>query len=56
MIIFIFANLFSGGLRRLLQFVESGMLNPTRFQDIIARHDLTAAWRKFEKQFLDDEP
>lgn len=41
---------------RLLQFVESGMLNPARFQDIITRHDLTATWRKFEKQFLDDEP
>ena len=41
---------------RLLQFVESGTLNPARFQDVIARHDLTIAWRKFEKQFLDDEP
>ncbi len=37
---------------RLLQFVESGALDATRFQDILTRHGLGAAWRKFEQQFL----
>ena len=37
---------------RLLQFVESGVLDQTKFQDILRRHDLLAAWGKFEQQFL----
>ncbi|MDX2081832.1 MAG: hypothetical protein SFU53_13695 [Terrimicrobiaceae bacterium] len=37
---------------RLLQFVESGKLSAERFQAIIKRHHLVAAWDKFETQFL----
>jgi hypothetical protein len=41
---------------RLLQFVEAGALDATRFQAILARHDLLEAWQKFERQFLRDTP
>ena len=41
---------------RLLQFIESGTLDAARFQAILSRHGLTAAWERFEKQFLDDTP
>ena len=41
---------------RLLQFIEAGVLDSARFQSILVRHDLVAAWQKFERQFLDDEP
>ncbi len=41
---------------RLLQFVEAGVLNAVRFQAILARHGLVAAWQKFERQFLSDAP
>ena len=41
---------------RLLQFVEAGALEATRFQAILARHGLGAAWKKFEKQFLSNAP
>lgn len=37
---------------RLLQFVEAGALDARRFQDIVARHELEAAWARFEQQFL----
>lgn len=37
---------------RLLQFVEAGALDARRFQDIVARHELEAAWARFERQFL----
>ena len=40
---------------RLLQFVEAGVLDATRFQTILARHGLVAVWQKFERQFLRDE-
>jgi hypothetical protein len=39
---------------RLLQFVEAGALNVARFQDVIMRHGLAEAWRRFEQQFLGD--
>lgn len=39
---------------RLLQFVESGALDTPRFEDIISRHGLMAAWKRFERQFLGD--
>ncbi len=39
---------------RLLQFVEAGVLQPDRFQAIIARHKLDAAWQQFTLQFLSD--
>ena len=41
---------------RLLQFVESGVLDAVRFQAILARHGLLEAWQKFERQFLHDPP
>ncbi|HTL59199.1 MAG TPA: hypothetical protein VL361_26235 [Candidatus Limnocylindrales bacterium] len=37
---------------RLLQFIEAGALDTARIQDVIVRHGLTAAWRRFEQQFL----
>lgn len=39
---------------RLLQFIEAGALDATRFQSILARHGLVDTWRKFERQFLGD--
>ena len=39
---------------RLLQFIESGVVDSARFQDVIARHDLSAAWKRFQQQFLGD--
>lgn len=41
---------------RLLQFIESGALDPARFQAILARHGLAEAWQRFEKQFLGNNP
>ncbi len=41
---------------RVLQFIESGALDAARFQAIVARHGLAAAWQKFQQQFLDDQP
>ncbi|MDQ3813871.1 MAG: hypothetical protein M3347_07950 [Armatimonadota bacterium] len=41
---------------RLLQFIEAGALDPARFQSILTRHGLEAAWQRFEHQFLQDEP
>lgn len=41
---------------RLLQFIESGVLDAPRFQSILGRHGLTAAWQRFEQQFFRDEP
>ena len=41
---------------RLLQFIESGALDVSRFQSILTRHALGAAWQKFERQFLSDSP
>jgi hypothetical protein len=34
------------------QFIEAGALGAARFQAILSRHDLIAAWRRFEQQFL----
>ncbi|MBX3733967.1 MAG: hypothetical protein KF791_15430 [Verrucomicrobiae bacterium] len=41
---------------RLLQFLEAGVLDAGRFHDILARHGLQTAWRRFEDQFLKDAP
>jgi hypothetical protein len=41
---------------RLLQFIEAGALDAARLQAIVARHGLVGAWRRFEKQFLNDAP
>lgn len=37
---------------RLLQFIESGVLDAERFQSILARHGLSDRWREFERTFL----
>jgi hypothetical protein len=39
---------------RLLQFIEAGVLDGAQFQTVVARHGLTEAWQKFERQFLSD--
>ena len=39
---------------RLLQFVESGVLDNERFQTIVGRHHLVEKWNRFEEQFLRD--
>jgi len=41
---------------RLLQFIETGVLDAVRFQAILSRHGLVDAWHKFERQFLSDAP
>ncbi len=41
---------------RLLQFLEEGALDPPRLQSILARHGLSAAWNRFERQFLQGHP
>ena len=41
---------------RLLHFIEAGVLDPACFQAILARHGLLAAWKRFEQQFLSDQP
>lgn len=41
---------------RLLQFIEAGVLDVPRFQATLARHGLTLAWQRFERQFLSDAP
>jgi hypothetical protein len=41
---------------RLLQFLEAGVLDVARFQEIVHRHGLVDAWMKFERQFLADTP
>ncbi len=41
---------------RLLQFIESGVLDSVRFQAILTRHHLVEAWQRFARQFLTDTP
>ncbi len=41
---------------RLLHFIEAGALDIGRFQDIVLRHNLQAAWQRFETLFLSDTP
>lgn len=41
---------------RLLQFVESGVLEAAIFQDILTRHALAERWTQFQRQFLSDTP
>jgi hypothetical protein len=41
---------------RLLQFVESGILDATAFEDILTRHALAERWARFQQQFLYDTP
>ena len=37
---------------RLLQFIESGVLDADRFQAILQRHGLLDRWQTFGNQFL----
>jgi len=37
---------------RVLQFIEAGVLDLERLQEILARHGLIGDWQKFERQFL----
>lgn len=37
---------------RVLQFVEAGVLDSTKFEQLIERHQLSGEWRKFKQQFL----
>jgi hypothetical protein len=41
---------------RLLQFIESGILDAATFQDILTRHALIERWAHFQTQFLSDTP
>lgn len=41
---------------RVLQFVESDVLDAVRFQEILLRHGLMDAWQTFTQQFLNDTP
>lgn len=41
---------------RVLQFIETGVLDAAGFQSILGRHGLTDLWQRFEKQFLSDAP
>lgn len=37
---------------RLLQFVEAGVLDSKKFEQLLERHGLTESWREFRRQFL----
>ncbi len=39
---------------RVLQFVESGVLNSGRFQSILNRHNLQGKWELFQRKFLEN--
>jgi hypothetical protein len=41
---------------RLLQFIEAGVLDPARFQALLTRHELVAAWQRFGQQFPGNQP
>ena len=41
---------------RLLQFLESGVLNTQKFGELVTRHGLSDAWQRFGRQFLSDAP
>jgi hypothetical protein len=38
---------------RLLQFIEAGALNVTRFEAILTRYGLVDRWQRFQRQFLE---
>jgi hypothetical protein len=40
---------------RLLQFVETGALDKTKFEKLIERHGLIDKWRQFQRQFLGND-
>ena len=37
---------------RLLQFVEAGVLESAKFEQLVDRHQLTDKWQRFKQQFL----
>ena len=39
---------------RLVQFVEAGVLDSPRLEEILSRHGLAEAWSRFERRFIDD--
>ena len=41
---------------RLLQFIETGVLDADVFQAILDRHQLAGAWQSFTRLFLSDSP
>jgi len=41
---------------RLLQFLESGVLNAQKFEELVTRHGLSDSWARFGRHFLSDEP
>lgn len=41
---------------RLLQFLESGVLNTQKFGELVTRYGLSDAWQRFGRQFLRDAP
>jgi hypothetical protein len=41
---------------RLLQFLESGVLNTQKFGELVTRHGLSDDWQRFGRQFLRDAP
>ena len=41
---------------RFFQFMESGGLDRSRLETIIARHGLTRRWERYERQFREHEP
>ena len=41
---------------RLLQFLESSVLNTQKFGELVTRHGLSDAWQRFGRQFLSDAP
>ena len=41
---------------RLVQFVEAGVLDIERLNDVLLRHGLSERWKHFESQFRGDEP
>jgi hypothetical protein len=41
---------------RLVQFVESGVLDSKRFEEILRRHGLQGRWKAYEKRFSEGAP
>ena len=39
----------------MLQFLEAGVLDRERLQEILRRHGLTGDWQQFERQFLEEK-
>ncbi len=41
---------------RLVQFIESGVLDTARFEDVLGRHGLVETWRRVKRLLLDETP